>query len=171
MPREEIAFTARPKIHFHSHIFRYGRSIFCLPHRPKFSDFFDLCLHWVSVVRALNQSERIAKVLLPELHVYAVVLTKLNMYRKLQPISWGTFGEPMNNRYFWYQRRLCQCISRIPYVVKVKVIYTKYSKHCPYTVAHTFDCVCSKINHGLNHGLFISLLKLILCPINWIVYV
>ena len=45
-----------------------------------------------------------------------------------------------------------------------KVIYTMYSKHCPYTVAHTFECVCSKINHGLNHGLFISLLKLILCP-------
>ena len=38
-----------------------------------------------------------------------------------------------------------------------KVVYTKYSKHCPYTVAHTFECVCSKINHGLNHGLFISL--------------
>ena len=50
--------------------------------------------------------------------------------------------------------------------VKHKVIYTKYSKHCPYTVAHTFECVCSKINHGLNHGLFISLLKLILCPIH-----
>ena len=47
-----------------------------------------------------------------------------------------------------------------------KVIYTKYSKHCPYTVAHTLKCVCSKINHGLNHGLFISLLKLILCPIH-----
>ena len=27
-PREEIAFTARPKIHSHSQIFRYGRSIF-----------------------------------------------------------------------------------------------------------------------------------------------
>ena len=50
---EEIDFTARPKIHSHSQIFRYGRSIFCLPHRPKFSDFFDLCLHWVSVVRVL----------------------------------------------------------------------------------------------------------------------
>ena len=23
-----------------------------------------------------------------------------------------------------------------------KVIYTKYSKHWPYTVAHTIDCVC-----------------------------
>ena len=50
---EEIAFSARPKIHFHSQIFRYGQSLFCLPHRPKFSDFFDLCLHWVSVVRVL----------------------------------------------------------------------------------------------------------------------
>ena len=36
--------------------------------------------------------------------------------------------------------------------VLAKVIYTKYSKHCPYTVAHTIECVCSKINHGLNHG-------------------
>ena len=31
-----------------SQIFRYIRSIFCLRKRPKFSDFFDLCLHWVS---------------------------------------------------------------------------------------------------------------------------
>ena len=51
-PREEIAFTAQPKIHSHSQIFRYGRSIFCLSHRPNFSDIFDLCFHWVSVVRA-----------------------------------------------------------------------------------------------------------------------
>ena len=29
-----------------------------------------------------------------------------------------------------------------------KVIETKYSKHWPYTVAHTFDCVCSKINNS-----------------------
>ena len=51
MPREEIAFTARPKIQSQSQIFRYGGSILCLPHRPNFSDIFDLCLHWVSVVR------------------------------------------------------------------------------------------------------------------------
>ena len=50
-PREEIAFTARPKIQSQSQIFRYGRSIFCLPHRPNISDIFDLCLHWLSVVR------------------------------------------------------------------------------------------------------------------------
>ena len=53
-PREEIAFTARPKIQSQSQIFRYGRSIFCLPHRPNFSDIFELCLHWVSVVRGLD---------------------------------------------------------------------------------------------------------------------
>ena len=50
-PSEEIAFTARPKIKSKSQILRYGRSIFCLPLRPKISDFFDLCLDWVSVVR------------------------------------------------------------------------------------------------------------------------
>ena len=43
-----------PKVKSQSQIFRYSRSIFCLPHWPNFSDFFDLCLHWVSVVRASN---------------------------------------------------------------------------------------------------------------------
>ena len=46
-PGEENAFTAQPKINSQSQVFRYGRSIFCLPHRPKFSDFFDFCLYWV----------------------------------------------------------------------------------------------------------------------------
>ena len=42
----------------------------------------------------------------------------------------------------------------------IKVIYPKYSKHWLSTVAHTIDCVCSKIlNHGLNHGLLFSLFK------------
>ena len=27
---------------------------------------------------------------------------------------------------------------------QVKDIHTKYSKHWPYTVAHTIDCVCRK---------------------------
>ena len=64
---------------------------------------------------------------------------------------------------------LCSPIDLIPEAIVGplgKVIHTKYSKHCPYTVAHTFDCVCSKINHGLS----ILLLKLINCPIHWIVY-
>ena len=61
-PREEKAFTARPKIQSQSQIFRYGQSIFCLPHRPNFSDIFDLCLHWVSVVRAGDQSKNDSKI-------------------------------------------------------------------------------------------------------------
>ena len=55
-PREEIALTAQLRIQSQSQIFRYGRSIFCLPHQPNFSDIFDLCLHWVSVVRGLTYS-------------------------------------------------------------------------------------------------------------------
>ena len=47
---EEIAFTAQPKSNSQSQILRYSQIIFCLPYRPKFSDFFDLCLHWVCVV-------------------------------------------------------------------------------------------------------------------------
>ena len=54
MPDEEIIFTARTKIHSHFQIFRYGRSIFCLPHWPNFSDIFEFCLHWVSIVRGVD---------------------------------------------------------------------------------------------------------------------
>ena len=55
-PREDIAFTVWPKIQSQSQIFRYDRSIFRLPHRPNFSDIFDLRLHWVSVVRVMYVS-------------------------------------------------------------------------------------------------------------------
>ena len=54
MPGEEIAFTAQPKINSHSQTFWYDQSIFCLPHQPKFSGFFNLCHHWVSIVRGLQ---------------------------------------------------------------------------------------------------------------------
>ena len=47
-------------------------------------------------------------------------------------------------------------ISFIIKEAKNKVIYPKYSKHWSYTVAHTIDCLCSKmLNHGLNHGLLL----------------
>ena len=36
-----------------------------------------------------------------------------------------------------------------------KVIHTKYSKHHPYTVAHTIECLCSKINHVLWYNFFL----------------
>ena len=56
-PGEEIIFTLRPKIKSQSQTFRYGQSIFCLPHRPLISDFFDFCLHSVSVVGGMNDNK------------------------------------------------------------------------------------------------------------------
>ena len=47
------------------------------------------------------------------------------------------------------QRRLEQSDPQLRlFSFLVKVIYTKYSKHEPYTVAHTFDCVCSKMDNS-----------------------
>ena len=61
-------------------------------------------------------------------------------------------------------------INLVTFLALTKVIYLKYSKNWPYTVAHTINCVCSKmLNHALNHGLFLSLFTLIPCPIHWIV--
>ena len=48
MPR---GFTAWPKTHSHSKIFRYGQTVFCLWNWPNFSDIFGLCLHWVCPYR------------------------------------------------------------------------------------------------------------------------
>ena len=54
----------------------------------------------------------------------------------------------------------------------VKVIYTKYSKHWPYTVAHTIDYVCNEMNNPwFNPWFNILLFKPIPCPIHWIVCV
>ena len=44
--------------------------------------------------------------------------------------------------------KVCPVFFETDFSNKIKVIYTKYSKHCPYTVAHTFECVCSKINNS-----------------------
>ena len=46
--------------------------------------------------------------------------------------------------------------------LRLKVIYRKYTKHWSYLLAYTMDCDCSKIlSHGLNHGLFLSLLQVL----------
>ena len=51
-PREEIVFTARPKIHSQSQILGTVEAYF----GPIFQIcIFDLCLHWVSVVRGLSE--------------------------------------------------------------------------------------------------------------------
>ena len=58
----------------------------------------------------------------------------------------------------------------LPFHVSFKVIETKYSKHWPYIVAQTFDCVCSKINNSwFKSMIFILLFKLMPCPIHWMV--
>ena len=48
--QREIAFTAWSKIQSQSQIFRYGRSIFCLPHRPNFSDKVPIQHHTKALV-------------------------------------------------------------------------------------------------------------------------
>ena len=63
-PRDKIAFTARPKIQSQSQIFRYGRSIFFLPHRPNFSDIFDLCLRPQFVLQLIIQRRGFVVILL-----------------------------------------------------------------------------------------------------------
>ena len=51
-----------------------AEAYFCLPHQLKFSDFFDLCLHWVSIVRDLAHlcangfKEKIPSVIKPPLN-------------------------------------------------------------------------------------------------------
>ena len=44
-----------------------------------------------------------------------------------------------------------------------KVIYTKFSK---YSGTHNLLCVQKMLNHGLNHGFFLSIFKLIPSPIH-----
>ena len=76
----------------------------------------------------------------------------------------------------WDCQTLKQSSSSLVWVLNLKptchALYLgasqKYSKHWLCTVTHTIDCVCSKM---LNHGLFLSLFKLIPCPIHWIVNV
>ena len=56
----------------------------------------------------------------------------------------------------------------------VKVIFTKYSKRWTLYYGTNYSgwlCVQKMLYHGLNHGFFLLLFKLISCPIHWIVCV
>ena len=83
-------------------------------------------------------------------------LSQLWIFQKFVLISQSFFASKDVSKCWWL------------FWFPTKVIYPKYSKHWPYTVVHTIDCVCSKM---LNHGLFLSLFKLIPYPTHWIVYV
>ena len=106
-PGEEIVFTARPKINSHSQIFRYGRSIFCLSHRPKFSDLLGLCIFWVSVVRGTDAMMQ--------------TFSFLDFYQKMRFIEnaiWG-FDFP----------RLAEFARKI-WLLKTKLLYLSLTVSC-----------------------------------------
>ena len=103
--------TARPKIKSQSQIYGYGRSIFCLPHRPKSLGFFGLCLHWVSIVRDLKnqQNIRLKVDVLPEtLTPPKIVLPKAKGYYHPLAISFPGFGV------FWELNSLKQMVIITP---------------------------------------------------------
>ena len=115
-PREEKAFTAQPKIHSHSQIFRCGQSIFCLPHRPNFSDIFYSCLHWVSVVRVSNHSPsiepRIVEILTSEMQNRAARnangIAKIR-HQKFKPQRWLHLeGSLFENCFLPQKRDICR---------------------------------------------------------------
>ena len=58
------------------------------------------------------------------------------------------FGSLVSNMsLFSLETNALQCQAKainLPFCLLGKVIYTKYSKRWPYTVAHTIDCVCRK---------------------------
>ena len=84
-----------------------------------------------------------------------------NRYTYVKILHYQLSFEIQNRTYFPRQihRRIAtnsKTIEKILNIVSItflfhewhKVIETKYSKHWPYTVAHTFDCMCSKINNS-----------------------
>ena len=63
-------------------------------------------------------------------------------------------GNDLKTPFIFKEHRMSPSLFYASFNVASKVIYPKYSKHWPYTVASTIDCVCSKmLSHGLNHGL------------------
>ena len=98
-PREEITFTAWPKINSHSQISKYDQSIFCLPHWPNFSDIFDLCLHWASVVRGIR---------LFLFRLDPILLKCLERIRKATIVKEGVSQKKIfrsNTIYYWWYTR------------------------------------------------------------------
>ena len=76
----------------------------------------------------------------------------LNFLRRAQV----SFAFAPSNSFFNVRKKQFSNFTTMPTAFKqnthfetyFKVIDTKYSKHWPYTVAHTIECVCSKINNS-----------------------
>ena len=177
-PREEIALTAWPKIQSQSQIFQYGRSIFCLPHQPNFSDIFDLFLHWVSVVRgnvdeqyiiyyALNIPKKlhsfhsVTKVIqLEYLYFGPYFAFIINNYTYLEKVTYWI--KPSKFIVFDWQTHICLncvCYHWVYYAFKSKVSDIAYQKHTsPSFIHHSIYCI-NKKRIGLCPGIFCCRLK------------
>ena len=122
-PGEEIAFSAPPKINSHPQFLRYGQSIFCLLHRSKFSDFFDLCLHWLSGVRDFEETNQI---LLLRKGLFFQYISTIRLIKNLNSngqILGTSFQAPL-----WYYRFKCT-IDYNPFPIKwIKVHYIQFNK-------------------------------------------
>ena len=86
----------------------------------------------------------------------------INLHSK---VTFATFDlhTSMNCNYIQCWHSLFEVSFKISKPVHFTIeneVQTKYSKHLPYTVAHTIGCVCSKtLNDDLNRGLLFSLFK------------
>ena len=78
---------------------------------------------------------------------YYAIIRWISFWRSICNFHATALSQDINETFIWF--------GSLPKVI----LYPKYSKHWLSTVAHTIDCVCSKI---LNHGLLFSLFKLFL---------
>ena len=96
-PGEEFAFTEQPKIHFQ--IFRQGQSIFCLPHRPKFSLIYAFIGCLQSVCKIMNYWYTVTKF---ELVIYTTKNTL--KYLKIQSVdlpNWPKYLGYFKKNSYW----------------------------------------------------------------------
>ena len=84
---------------------------------------------------------------------------------KHRECSWDSIETWMNDLQIGRIKSISEPFS--PFCIAAKVIYTKYSKHWLYTVAHTIECVCSKINNSWFNPWF-SFYISSLCPAPYI---
>ena len=138
-----IAFTAQPKIQSQSQIFRYGRSIFCLPHQPNFSDIFDLCLHWLSVVRGLMDRGRGPTLFMKPPHMcpsVELLLQTINCFYIWQFFAWlGLIRHaPINFEIIFSNSIWLQALARTRFLYPGK---SWYNKHLSYGYGKRFQRV------------------------------
>ena len=135
-----------------------GQSIFCLPHRPKISGFFDLCIHWVSVVRGFR-GRIIEKDQIPFLSVNISFLSACSYICSVKngPNFWRA------NLFVWIRRGdnddvtqckiaiyLSKCLEYIGLLKQVNFFFVK-SQDANITTKQTSNAlVCMGCHHSKN---------------------